>query len=490
MSGSSLRRAHAGGALRDPPGPRGAVHQGGAAVRAVAGPDPDPAHPAPDRRHGHRAGVLFAAAVVLVETGLAFLRLWPPTPPRAGAGWSPTAPPCCAPPWLIVPPGAALALTMLALGAARRRGPGLRGRGQPRSRPRRPRGATGPPRRDPGARPARTAAGRAAPERRVPPAAGEGRVVQDVSFDVAAGEIVGIVGESGCGKTVTARGRPRPAAAGGHVVAGAGVFDGTGPDRAEPSASCGRVRGSRIALRLPGADGQPGPVVQGRQPARRGGAPAPRVGRAAARARALELLRQVDWPTRAVARRYPHQLSGGMAQRVAIALALAGDPKLLIADEPTTALDVTVQAEILDLLRGLQRRGGMAVLLVTHDWGVVADICDRAVVMYAGQVVERGRRRASSSGAAAPVHPGAAGVQPAPRRGAEHPADDPRQRAVARRPGRPAAASRRAAGPRRRVPGRPDPAGHRAGAGTRGCAASGTTVRWPPDDRPCWRSAG
>jgi peptide/nickel transport system permease protein len=90
-----------------------------------------------------------------------------------------------------------------------------------------------------------------------------------------------------------------------------------------------------------------------------------------------------------VADRYPHQISGGMAQRIAIAEALAGRPKLLIADEPTTALDVTVQADILDLLRSLQRETQMAVLLVTHDWGVVADVCSRAVVMYAGQVVER-----------------------------------------------------------------------------------------------------
>jgi peptide/nickel transport system permease protein len=91
----------------------------------------------------------------------------------------------------------------------------------------------------------------------------------------------------------------------------------------------------------------------------------------------------------AVARRYPHELSGGMAQRVAIARALAGEPELLIADEPTTALDVTVQAEILELIRELQATRQMAVLLVTHDWGVVADLCDRVVVMYAGQVVER-----------------------------------------------------------------------------------------------------
>jgi len=90
-----------------------------------------------------------------------------------------------------------------------------------------------------------------------------------------------------------------------------------------------------------------------------------------------------------VARSYPHELSGGMAQRVAIALALAGTPDLLIADEPTTALDVTVQAEILNLLRALRARTGMAVVLVTHDWGVLADLCERAVVMYAGEVVEQ-----------------------------------------------------------------------------------------------------
>jgi peptide/nickel transport system permease protein len=114
------------------------------------------------------------------------------------------------------------------------------------------------------------------------------------------------------------------------------------------------------------------------------------VSRAAARARALELLARVQLPDPdVVARRNPHELSGGMAQRVALARALAGDPQLLIADEPTTALDVTVQAEILDLIRELQQDRAMAVLLITHDWGVVADICNRAVVMYAGQVVER-----------------------------------------------------------------------------------------------------
>jgi peptide/nickel transport system permease protein len=103
-----------------------------------------------------------------------------------------------------------------------------------------------------------------------------------------------------------------------------------------------------------------------------------------------ELLAMVELPDpQSVAARYPHELSGGMAQRVAIALALAGEPQLLIADEPTTALDMTVQAEVLALLRRLRERLGMAMVLVTHDWGVLADSCDAAVVMYAGEVVER-----------------------------------------------------------------------------------------------------
>ena len=128
-----------------------------------------------------------------------------------------------------------------------------------------------------------------------------------------------------------------------------------------------------------------------------------RVSRRAARERAIHLLQQVHLPDpELVACRYPHELSGGMAQRVAIARALAGDPKLLIADEPTTALDVTVQAEILDVLRELLDDRGMAILLITHDWGVIADICDRIFVMYAGEVVEQA---AAERLLRAPLHP-------------------------------------------------------------------------------------
>ena len=218
---------------------------------------------------------------------------------------------------------------------------------------------------------------------------GSVRVIDDVSFDISAGEAVGLVGESGCGKTVTAMSLIRLLPGDGEIVGGRIVFDGR--DLAcLPEKELRRVRGSEIGLI------SQEPMVSLN--------PAFRVGwqlalsvrthdglsRRAAHARAVELLRSVHLPDpELVARRYPHELSGGMAQRVAIARALAGEPKLLIADEPTTALDVTVQAEILELLRELQRERGMAILLVTHDWGVVADLCDRAVVMYAGQVVER-----------------------------------------------------------------------------------------------------
>ncbi len=141
--------------------------------------------------------------------------------------------------------------------------------------------------------------------------------------------------------------------------------------------------------------------------------------RGAARHRVLELLRMVELPDpEEIVTRYPFQISGGMAQRVAIAAALAGSPELLIADEPTTALDVTVQADILALLRRIQQETGMAVLLVTHDWGVVADLCSDVAVMYAGQVVENAP---VEDVFARPSHPYtaalmAAGPEHAPRR--------------------------------------------------------------------------
>ncbi|MFC8361296.1 dipeptide/oligopeptide/nickel ABC transporter permease/ATP-binding protein [Streptomyces griseorubiginosus] len=226
-------------------------------------------------------------------------------------------------------------------------------------------------------------------------------VVDGVSFSVRRGQTLCLVGESGCGKTMTALATlgllPSGGAAAGSVrLAGQELLS-------LPEKEMAQVRGSQIALvsqePMVALDpcfsvrSQLGEAVR----LHRGGS------RAEVRDRVLELLRLVGIPhAEAVARSYPHQLSGGMAQRVGIALALAGEPEVLIADEPTTALDPTIQAEILDLLRSLQDTLGLAVVLVTHDLGVVADIGDVAVVMYAGQVVEIGP---TAELLAAPRHP-------------------------------------------------------------------------------------
>jgi peptide/nickel transport system permease protein len=331
---------------------------------------------------------LFAATAVLVQAALSFLGL--AKPESEGPSWGnmvgAAAEVTSEAPWLAVPTGGILALTVLALGLL---GDALRDaradRIQPAFAPRRQRAVPAPE------RPAGPATLLSVRDLTVAfdLSGGEATAVRDVSFDVAAGEIVGIVGESGSGKTVTARSLLGLLPPNGHVVGGSAAFEGrelTGLTERE----LGRIRGSRIALvsqePLSGLDpvfrvgGQLAEVVRRHQ----------RVGRTAARARAVELLRTVQIPEpERVARIYPQELSGGMAQRVSIALALAGDPALLIADEPTTALDVTVQAEILALLRDLRDRRDMAIVFVTHDWGVLADICDRAVVMYAGEVVER-----------------------------------------------------------------------------------------------------
>jgi peptide/nickel transport system permease protein len=213
-------------------------------------------------------------------------------------------------------------------------------------------------------------------------------VVSDVSLDIRAGEAVGLVGESGSGKTSVARALIGLLRGGAAVTAGHIVFDGADVTGLT-GAAARRLRGGQIAFiaQEPMAALDPtcriGPLLaqavrcHERMPA------------AAARQRVLELLVMARLPDpERVARCYPHELSGGMAQRVAVARALAGRPRLLIADEPTAALDVTVQAEIIALLRTLQQETGLAILVVSHDWGVVAELCDRAVVMYAGQVVE------------------------------------------------------------------------------------------------------
>jgi len=217
---------------------------------------------------------------------------------------------------------------------------------------------------------------------------GRVRSVDGVSFSVERGRTLGVVGESGCGKSVTALSIMRlvPTPPGRHM--GSVRLGGTDL-LALSEREMRRIRGNRISMIFQEPMTSLNPVMTiGRQIAEtvrlhRGGS------RAEALGRAVDMLRvvQIPEPQRRV-QEYPHQLSGGMRQRVMIAMALACDPEVLIADEPTTALDVTIQAQILELIRGLQARLGMGVVMITHDLGVVAESCDRVVVMYAGRKVE------------------------------------------------------------------------------------------------------
>jgi oligopeptide/dipeptide ABC transporter ATP-binding protein len=217
---------------------------------------------------------------------------------------------------------------------------------------------------------------------------GAARVLIGVDLDVGRGEVVGLVGESGCGKSVTALAILGLLPAAARVVAGSVRFEGQ--DLAGgPEGERRRVRGRGIAMIFQAPRESLNPVLSvGRQLAlvlaRHDGL----TGRPA-RVRARELAAMVELPDpERVLRAYPHELSGGMCQRAMIALALACRPSLLIADEPTTALDVTVQLQILLLLRRLRERLGLAQLLITHNLGVVAEACQRVAVMYAGEIVE------------------------------------------------------------------------------------------------------
>ncbi|MGX1676075.1 dipeptide/oligopeptide/nickel ABC transporter permease/ATP-binding protein [Streptomyces sp. NPDC055400] len=335
---------------------------------------------------------LFAGGALMIDAGLAYLGFGAgPPAPTWGNMIADAAAVTDRQPWLLVPPGLVLGLAILACGllgdavrdtSAQRTTRVTNGRAACATLPK----PTAPP-------PQHATSTSALLSLRgvsvaLPGPNGMTTVVEDVGLDVEPGETVGLIGESGCGKSITGRAVLGLLPGAGRVVQGGIVFDGTDLTASGPSA-VRALRGTRIGLisQTPQASLDPMFPV-GRQVAElirrhHGGT------RKAAAAHALDLLRQVHLPEpHRVAARHPHELSGGMAQRVAIAMALAGGPDLLIADEPTTALDATVQADILDLLRQLQRRHGLAILLISHDWNVIAAMCRRTYVMYAGHIVE------------------------------------------------------------------------------------------------------
>ena len=215
------------------------------------------------------------------------------------------------------------------------------------------------------------------------------KAVDEVSFTIRRGEVLGLVGESGCGKSVTSQSImgliPHP----GEVVSGQILFDGNDITQMTPD-DVRKLRGEHISMIFQ----QPGSALN---PVQRADVQIKEVyklhrdwSKDVEQEKAIDMLTQVGIPDpESRAKAYPHELSGGMGQRVMIAMALACEPELLIADEPTTALDVTIQAQILDLIREMQQSLHTAVLLITHDLGVVAEMADRVAVMYAGEIVEQ-----------------------------------------------------------------------------------------------------
>jgi ABC-type dipeptide/oligopeptide/nickel transport system ATPase component len=224
-------------------------------------------------------------------------------------------------------------------------------------------------------------------------AAGGTRVVDDVSFTIAPGETLGLVGESGSGKSVTAFSVLRLLQPPGQIVGGRILFE----DKdlvVLPEREMRTVRGARISLIFQEPMTALNPVMRIGDQVGEALTAHNMASRGDARNRAIELLATVRLPDPARrARDYPHQLSGGMRQRVMIAIALACRPPLVIADEPTTALDVTIQAQMLDLMRQLQAEFDLALLLITHDFGVIAEMADRVAVMRTGRIVEMGSVR-------------------------------------------------------------------------------------------------
>lgn len=221
---------------------------------------------------------------------------------------------------------------------------------------------------------------------------GEVKAVRGISFDVDKGEAIGLVGESGCGKSVTMMSMLRLLTDTGKVKSGRALFDGKDLIKLSNSEML-RVRGNQISMIFQDPMTSLNPVYtignQIIEPMIRH----KKITKSQAKVRAVDLLKLVGIPE--AEKRlsgYPHEFSGGMRQRVMIAMALACDPKLLIADEPTTALDVTIQAQILDLMKDLRDKINTSIILITHDLGVVADLCRRINVMYGGLIVESGTR--------------------------------------------------------------------------------------------------
>ncbi len=215
------------------------------------------------------------------------------------------------------------------------------------------------------------------------------RAVDGVNFRVRRGEVLGIVGESGCGKSVTSLSVMRLIGEPGRIVQGSILFDGEDLVKLSEKEML-NIRGNRISMIFQQPQSSLNPVFRVGDQLAESLQIHKNMNKKESQARAVELLRMVGIPEpESRAKSYPHEMSGGMAQRVMIAMALSCEPELLIADEPTTALDVTIQAQILDLMRNLRTKMDTAIILITHDLGVVAEICDRVNVMYAGRIVEK-----------------------------------------------------------------------------------------------------
>ncbi len=221
-----------------------------------------------------------------------------------------------------------------------------------------------------------------------PTRAGLVRAVDGVSFYIDSGELLALVGESGCGKSMTALSIMRLIAPPGKIVSGEILFDGRDLLKLS-NAEMRAVRGNDVAMIFQDPMTSLNPVFTVGEQIAEALRLHRKLSRKDARQTAIDAMREVSIPDPEMrANDYPHQLSGGMRQRVMIAMALACDPKLLIADEPTTALDVTIQAQILELLNNLRKTRELGVLLITHDLGVVAEVADRVAVMYTGKIVE------------------------------------------------------------------------------------------------------